>query len=202
MNALIQNQDKEAERLEALHQCHILDTDPEEAFDDLTRLAAHICGVPISAVSLVDEHRQWFKSIQGLPVRETGRDVAFCAHTIGQPDLMVIPDAHEDRRFADNPLVTGDPNIRFYAGAPLVTADGHALGSLCVIDRVPRQLTPEQESALRLLARQATLQLEMARHTADQERLIAERSQVEEALRRSEARLNDAQRTAHLRWKS
>ncbi len=165
----------ENERLEALHQTDILETAAEDAYDDISRLIAHLCGVPIAAVSLVDAERQWFKSIVGLDVRETPREIAFCAHTILQPDLMVVPDARADPRFSDNPLVTGDPNIRFYAGAPLVTQDGFALGSLCVIDRVPRQLTAPQEMALRLLARLVTQQLETARYVAAQERMIAER---------------------------
>lgn len=168
--------DNEDARLVALHGLDILDTPPEEAFDDLTRLAAHLCGVPIAAVSLIDSERQWFKSILGLAARETPRDDAFCAHTILQPGLTVVPDAANDARFADNPLVTGDPNIRFYAGAPLVTEDGHVLGSLCVIDRVPRRLSPEQEAALRMLGRQAASQLALRRSLAEQGRLSAERA--------------------------
>ena len=171
--------DTEHARLAALQECQVLDTEPEDAYDDIVRLAAHICGVPIAAISLVDAGRQWFKSIVGLDVRETSRDLSFCAHAILQPHVLVVPDACADARFADNALVTGTPNIRFYAGAPLVTDDGHALGSLCVIDSVARQITPEQQAALRLLARQATNQLEMARRLAFQERLIAERGAAE-----------------------
>ena len=166
-------------RLRALHECRVLDTSPEDDFDDITRLAAHICGVPIAAVSLIDAERQWFKSILGLSVTETPRSMAFCAHTILQDAVMVVPDAQADARFADNPLVTGDPHIRFYAGAPLVTEDGHALGSLCVIDRTPRQLTSDQAETLRLLARLVTNQLEKARRTADRERAEAERLKTE-----------------------
>ncbi len=153
----------EAERLEALRGYNILDTAPEDSLDDITRLAAHICGTPIAAVSLVDADRQFFKSILGLAVRETPRDVSFCAHTILQPTVMVVPDAREDDRFSSNPLVTGAPNICFYAGAPLVTEDGHALGSLCVIDQTPRLMTSEQQDALRVLARQTVSQFEMKR---------------------------------------
>ena len=184
--------DNEDARLEVLLQCAILDTAPEEAYEDITRLAAHICGVPIAAVSLIDTERQWFKSILGLEVKETSRDIAFCARTILQSEVMIVPDASKDPRFAQNPLVTGAPNIRFYAGAPLFTSDGFALGSLCVIDREPRHLTADQELALRLLAKQASSQLELSRRVAAQEKLLAERDQVETALRSSEERFRSS----------
>ena len=148
--------ENEAQRLNALYACRILDTLPETEFDEVTLLAAQICGVPIAAVSLIDRDRQWFKSILGLEATETPRDMAFCAHTILQPDLMLVPDAERDPRFSKNPLVTGGPGIKFYAGMPLVTSDGLALGSLCVIDRKPRQLTPDQQTALRVLGHQVT----------------------------------------------
>jgi GAF domain-containing protein len=145
----------------------VLDTVPEELFDELTELAARICEAPIALISLVDEKRQWFKSRVGLNVTETSRDISFCAHAINQPDLFIVPDAALDPRFADNPLVTTDPKIRFYAGAPLVTTDGYALGTLCIIDKVPRELRPDQKQALRILARHVVSQLELRRRSSE-----------------------------------
>jgi GAF domain-containing protein len=156
----------EQDRLEVLRQYQILDTAAEQVFDDITRLAADICQTPISLLSFIDQNRQWFKSNVGLSARETGRDVAFCAHAIMQDDLFVVPDALADERFAQNPLVTHDPNIRFYAGMPLVTKGGHALGTLCVIDRVPRELTEDQKTKLRALAVSVMLLLEVRRSGA------------------------------------
>jgi PAS domain S-box-containing protein len=150
----------EGERLESLRQYDILDASTEQEFDDLTHLAAHICGTPISLISLVDHERQWFKSSFGLEAVEIPRDVFFCAHAIIGDDLLIIPDAAADERFANNALVAGEPHIRFYAGAPLVTPEGQAIGTLCVIDTVPRQLDEAQQDALRRLARQAVALLE------------------------------------------
>ena len=144
----------EAVRLAVLRSLEILNTTPEQSFDELTALAATICQTPIALVSLIDEDRQWFKSRVGWTAAATPRDSAFCAHTILKRDLLIISDASADERFASNPLVTSDPGIRFYAGAPLVTPEGHALGALCVIDRQPRELTPEQAQALRILSHQ------------------------------------------------
>jgi len=157
----------EARRLKVLWQYDVLDTVPEEVFDDLTELAARICEAPIALISLVDEQRQWFKSKVGTTVNETSRDISFCAYAITQNDLFIVPDATRDERFANNPLVTSDPKIRFYAGAPLITPDGHALGTLCVIDKVPRELRLEQKQALRILARHVVSQLELRRRSRE-----------------------------------
>ena len=150
----------ETARVATLHKLAILDTLPEQSFDDITLLAAQICAAPIALVSLVDTARQWFKSRHGLDAVETPRDIAFCSHAILKPDqIFVVPDATQDPRFAHNPLVTGDPSIRFYAGAPLVMPDGHALGTLCVIDRQWREITEAQKAALAALGRQVVAQL-------------------------------------------
>lgn len=138
----------EAARVAALDRYAILDSEPEESFDDLVLLAAHICRTPMAMLSLVDDHRQWFKSKLGVEVRETPRDASICAYAIQQRDLFVVPDALEDPRFRGSPLVVGEPHIRFYAGAPLVNEEGYALGTLCVVDREPRELDAEQKEAL------------------------------------------------------
>ncbi len=153
----------EQARLEALRSYGILDTDPEEEFDAITRLAAYLCGAPIALISLVDATRQWFKSKVGLELAETTRDVSFCAHTILQPGPLVVPDTREDSRFSQNPLVSSDPNIRFYAGMPLHNEKGLGLGSLCVIDKTPRQLAPEQIEGLEVLGKAVVAHLQLRR---------------------------------------
>ncbi|TSJ41000.1 PAS domain S-box protein [Mucilaginibacter corticis] len=166
------NLKNENERLDALRSYHILDTAEEKDFDELTKLAAAICGTPIALVSLVDKDRQWFKSHHGLAARETPRAYSFCAHAIAKPDeIMIIPDAKKDRRFADNPLVTGELDITFYAGVPLVNHEGFALGSLCIIDQQLRELSPEQTDALLILAKQVVDKLELKRKVAELETL-------------------------------
>lgn len=154
-------------RLTALRNYRILDTDPEQAFDDLAQLASYVCGTPIAMISLVDDDRQWFKSKVGMSVKETARNVAFCAHTIMEPGMFLVPDASQDKRFARNPLVTSDTHVRFYAGVPLTTPDGHNVGAMCVMDRTPRQLDPDQVAALAALGRLVMTQLEFRRHVME-----------------------------------
>ncbi|MGQ0736653.1 MAG: ATP-binding protein [Acidobacteriota bacterium] len=169
----------EAARLAALRKYRILDTEPERAFDDLAFLASHICGTPIAFITLIDEDRQWIKARTGSSLRETSRGVAFCAHAIEQRGLFVVPDALEDDRFRDNPLVVGEPFIRFYAGSPVVTPDGHALGTVCVIDRVPRELTHEQRQALEAVRRQLEAQLVLRRNLDELSAALALRDRAE-----------------------
>ena len=156
----------ENKRLEALQRYHLLDTAPEQSFDDFAQLAAYICGTPIAPITLLDADRQWFKAKVGLELSQTSREQAFCSHTIMSDQLMVVDDAATDDRFSENPLVTGEPHIRFYAGTPLVDGEGFGLGSLCEIDRQPRHLTDEQLRALEALGRQLVAQCEFRRISA------------------------------------
>lgn len=153
----------ETERLEALHSYQVLDTDPEQALNDLVQLSAFICGTPISLISLIDDERQWFKARTGVDVLQTPREYSFCQYAMRANDVYEVPDMAADARFANNPLVTGDPHIRFYAGAPLLTPEGQPLGTLCALDTMPRQLSPDQREALRVLARQVMTHLELRR---------------------------------------
>jgi CheY-like chemotaxis protein len=146
----------EAQRLKTLQRYNVLDTAAEQVYDDITRVASVVCETPMALVSLVDADRQWIKSRQGLDVSQTPREIAFCAHAINDPEIFEVRDASRDDRFARNPLVTGDPNIRFYAGAPLTGSDGTTAGTLCVIDRIPRTLTASQREVLAALGRIVT----------------------------------------------
>lgn len=156
--------EKERARLKTLHSQNILDTEYEEDFDQIVRVASYVCGSPISLVSLVDTDRQWFKAKVGLGLSETPRSMSFCSHAIQQEGIMEIPDATQDARFKDNPLVTGDPNIKFYAGAPLVARNGYKLGTLCVIDSVSKTLSQEQKECLVALSDQIMAQVELRQH--------------------------------------
>jgi anti-sigma regulatory factor (Ser/Thr protein kinase) len=169
----------ETARLAALRQYRILDTEPEQAFDDLALLASHICETPVALITLVDADRQWFKARQGVAVTQTSREVSFCSHAIEHSGLFIIPDAREDDRFRDNPFVASGPQFRFYAGAPLLTREGAALGTLCVIDRVPRTLSKGQLEALDALRRQVEGQLELRRNLHELKAALAARDQAE-----------------------
>ncbi|MBA4147685.1 MAG: PAS domain S-box protein [Verrucomicrobia bacterium] len=212
----IRTEPKEAERLQALSKYEILDSPREPVFDDLTALAADLCEVPISLITFLDGTREWFKSSVGVVQREVPRENAFCAHTMLQTDVLVVPDATRDLRFADNPFVTGEPHIRFYAGYPLISADGYSLGALCVLDRIPHELDARQRQLLRTLGHEVTMLLELRRETHEkhrlnelqeaelhrlQEQLIAETAEHKRAaedLTRRERQFADAQRLAKL----
>ncbi|MBE7174621.1 MAG: PAS domain-containing protein, partial [Williamsia sp.] len=174
--------EKEEHRLAALDSYQVLDTLSEKDFDDLTQLASLICDTPIALITLVDRNRQWFKSRKGLTISETERAHSFCAHAIDKPDeIMIVEDVHEDSRFKDNPLVTGEPFISFYAGVPLVTDDGFALGSLCFIDNTKRKLTEEQEDALKTISRQVMDKFNLRRSKRKLEELSQTLQSIETA---------------------
>jgi signal transduction histidine kinase len=184
--------ENEIERLKVLRTYNLLDTLPDEDYDAITKIAAAICNTPIALISIIDENRQWFKSRHGLETTETARDFAFCSHSILNPDeLLIINDARKDDRFHDNPLTVGDPNVVFYAGAPLNSLEGHSLGTLCVIDNEPKDLNENQKESLKLLSRQVTLLFELRKK--NQELLNAN----EEVLRLNKQLSEFAYRLSH-----
>ncbi|MBW4582694.1 MAG: PAS domain S-box protein [Tildeniella nuda ZEHNDER 1965/U140] len=184
--------DEEARRLEALYQYQILDTAPEEAFDDLTQLAAQICGTPMAMMTLVADDRQWMKSSVGLVIDEVGLHVGFCPLCVEQREILIIADTAANAQFAPNVVVTGEPHVRFYLAAPLITPTGCAIGTICVMDRVPREPQPQQIEALRRLSRQVVSQLELRLHLGALTTAMAERQQAEAALQHSEERFRSA----------
>ncbi|HUC84291.1 MAG TPA: GAF domain-containing protein [Candidatus Acidoferrales bacterium] len=157
----------EKQRLAALQRYDILDTAPERNFDTIVRLASHLCNTPIALMVLIDEGRQWFKAKVGVRLKETPRGLAFCAHTIMQRKLFIVPDMRRDRRFAKNPFVASGPKFRFYAGAPLITTDNRALGTLCVIDKLPHKLSRKQKEDLMGMSRLVMTELELRRILRD-----------------------------------
>jgi GAF domain-containing protein len=181
----------DAARVSALQKYAILDTEPEQAFDDLTLLASYVCKTSMALISLIDEDRQWFKSKVGISATETSRDIAFCSTAIQQPDVFVVPDALQDERFRTNPLVMSEPNIRFYAGVPLINEDGYALGTLCVIDRTPRNLAPEQETALKALSRLVLMQMEFRRNLILLKEALSDRTREEHERERELKKVQD-----------
>ena len=168
----------EEARVQTLYGYRVLDTEEESPYNDIVRLAANVCGTPVALVSLIDRERQWFKARVGTALAETPRDVAFCSHAILQDSLFVIPNTLEDERFAKNPLVLEEPQIRFYAGAPLISPEGYTLGTLCVLDRLSRDLNAAQTDALMILSRQVMMLLNMRRDLSILTRALAERKQV------------------------
>jgi len=182
----------EAARVAALHNYAILDTEPEQAFDDLVLLACFISKTPIALISLVDEDRQWFKSKLGISISETPREIAFCATAIQQPDVFVVPDTLNDERFRNNPLVVAEPNVRFYAGAPLIDEEGNALGTICVIDRIPREFGPDQQAALKALSRLVLAQLEFRRNLMLLKQALNDRTKEEHERQRDLVKLQEA----------
>jgi GAF domain-containing protein len=181
----------DAARVSALQKYAILDSEPEQAFDDLTLLASYVCKTSMALISLIDENRQWFKSKIGISATETSRDIAFCSTAIQQPDVFVVPDALQDERFRTNPLVMSEPNIRFYAGVPLINEDGYALGTLCVIDRTPRNLAPDQETALKALSRLVLMQMEFRRNLILLKEALSDRTREEHERERELKKVQD-----------
>jgi GAF domain-containing protein len=184
----------EEERVAELHEFQILDTPPDEILDSLTLLASHICETPIALITLIDSDRQWFKSRVGVTITETARDISFCAHAIMSENLYIVPDLSKDKRFARHPFVMAAPRIRFYAGAPLVTRKHRVLGTLCVLDRVPRKLSKAQYDALRMLSRQVMAQLEMSRQVRNLQNRLAQQRHEHASLTRQFGRANARQR--------
>jgi GAF domain-containing protein len=181
----------DAARVAALQKYAILDSEPEQAFDDLTLLASYVCKAPIALISLIDENRQWFKAKVGISATETSRDIAFCSTAIQQPDIFVVPDALQDERFRTNPLVVSEPHIRFYAGMPLINEDGYALGTLCVVDQAPRTLVPEQEAALKALSRLVLMQMEFRRNLILLKEALSDRTREEHERERELKKVQD-----------
>jgi GAF domain-containing protein len=181
----------DAARVDALQKYAILDSEPEQAFDDLTLLASYVCKTPIALISLVDEDRQWFKAKVGISATETSRDIAFCSTAIQQTEVFVVPDTLQDERFRTNPLVVSEPNIRFYAGAPLINEDGYALGTLCVIDRQPRELVADQETALKALSRLVLMQMDFRRNLLLLKEALSDRTREEHERERELKKVQD-----------
>lgn len=176
----------ETERLATLRSLDILDTEAEPEFDELVALAAMLCGTPICTVSLIDENRQWLKAAIGIPRSECSRGVAFCAHAILGESVFTVEDAAADFRFADNPLVINEPNIRFYAGIPVATSNKLPLGTLCVIDTIPRHLTHEQKQALEILGRQVSVRLELRTQRRALQQVLTENHELREQMRETQ----------------
>lgn len=185
MNSLLSN--NEAARLVALHQYDILDTSPEQVFDDLGFLAAQTCATPIAAINFIDANRQWFKAKIGLDVQEIPADFGFCPLCIQQRDILIIPDTLSDERFATNPIVTSAPYVRFYAGVPLITPEGHAIGIICVVDRVPRKISSEQVESLKAISRLVMRQLELRRNLTQLSSIKAQYQQAQQTLQQRES---------------
>src|SRR5260370_615397 len=181
----------DAASVDALEKSASLDSEPEQAFDGLRVVASYVCQTPIALISLVDEDRQWFKAKVGISATETSRNIAFCSTAIQQRDVFVVPDALQDERFRTNPLVVSEPNIRFYAGAPLINEDGYALGTLCVIDRTPRNLAADQEAALKALSRLVLMQMEFRRNLILLKEALNDRTREEHERERELKKVQD-----------